>query len=73
MLKQQNIHGSKEILCVMSSLTTCDPGDIFQTVDELTSLSIRADIISLSAEVYIYKEICSRTKGIIIFLKSRYV
>ncbi|KAJ3120754.1 hypothetical protein HK098_004263 [Nowakowskiella sp. JEL0407] len=56
-------HGSREILVIWASLTTCDPGNIFETLDRLKKENIRVSIISLSAEVKICKQIANDTKG----------
>ena len=57
-------HSSREILLIMGSLTTCDPSDIFSTINECKKLKIRCSVIALSAEVYICKKICSELEGI---------
>lgn len=44
-------------------MTTCDPGDIYETIDLLVQENIKVSIISLSAEVYICKAIAEKTGG----------
>lgn len=56
-------HGSREILIIMGSLTTCDPGDIYDTIDSLVSENIRVSVVGLAAEVQICKLMCKKTKG----------
>ncbi|CAG8789587.1 42522_t:CDS:2 [Gigaspora margarita] len=56
-------HGSREILIIMGSLTSCDPGDINETIDNLVSENIRVSIVGLAAEVQICKLMCKKTKG----------
>lgn len=56
-------HASREILVVLGSLTTCDPGDLFHVIDELKQENIRVSHISLSAEIYMCKLICKETLG----------
>lgn len=56
-------HASREILILYGSLTSCDPGDIFETIDELKKENIRCSIIGLSAEIKLCKTICSETNG----------
>jgi len=46
-------YGSKEILCVFSSLTNSDPGDIFQTINKLKDEHVCCNVISLSAAIYV--------------------
>ncbi|RIA95487.1 Ssl1-like-domain-containing protein [Glomus cerebriforme] len=57
-------HGSREILIIMGSLTTCDPGDIYDTIDSLVKENIRVSVVGLAAEVQICKHMCKKTKGI---------
>lgn len=47
----------------MSSLTTCDPGDIYTTLSECKKTKIRCSIIGLSAEVFICKKIAQELEG----------
>lgn len=56
-------YGSREIVCIMASLTTCDPSNIHDTVAELRRERVRCNVISLSAEVAIYKHLATRTRG----------
>ncbi|KAK3738646.1 hypothetical protein QZH41_010836 [Actinostola sp. cb2023] len=56
-------HSSKEVLIVFGSLTSCDPGDIGQTIQNVASQNIRCSIIGLAAEMKICKTICSQTQG----------
>ena len=52
------------MLIIMGSLTTCDPGDIFETIKECKKNKIRCSIIGLAAELHICKKICQETEGI---------
>ncbi|KAG1661244.1 General transcription factor IIH subunit 2 [Nymphon striatum] len=56
-------HSSREILIIFGSLTTCDPGDIEETIGDLKKNNIRCSIIGLAAELRICKHICHVTKG----------
>lgn len=62
-LKHMPNHTSKEVLVIMGSLTTCDPGDIFSVIQSLASYNIRSSVISLSAEVRVCKSLATETKG----------
>jgi transcription initiation factor TFIIH subunit 2 len=57
-------YGHRELLIVYNSLSTCDPGDIFQTIKEAKFHKIRISIICLVAEIFICKQICELTNGI---------
>ncbi len=52
------------MLLILGSLSTCDPGDIFETIAECKKLKLRTSIIGLAAEVHICKEISQETEGV---------
>ena len=56
-------NGCKEVLILMASLTSRDPGDVLSTIRRLQQDAIVCNIISLSAEVHICKQICRETEG----------
>lgn len=62
-LKNMPAHTSREVLVLYGSLTTCDPGDIQQTIKSLVENNIRVSIIGLAAEVRICREIAKKTGG----------
>jgi len=63
-LKHIKSHSSREVLIIMGSLTTCDPGDIFETIKECKKNKVRCSIIGLAAEIHICKKICAETEGV---------
>lgn len=62
-LKHMPNHTSKEVLIIMGSLTSCDPGDIHATIQSLATYNIRCSVIGLSAEVKVCKTLVTETKG----------
>uniref|UniRef100_A0A673JAI0 General transcription factor IIH, polypeptide 2 n=1 Tax=Sinocyclocheilus rhinocerous TaxID=307959 RepID=A0A673JAI0_9TELE len=56
-------HTSKEILVVFSSLTTCDPANIYELIKTLNGLKIRVSVIGLSAEVRVCTILTRETGG----------
>ncbi|PWN26829.1 TFIIH basal transcription factor complex, subunit SSL1, partial [Jaminaea rosea] len=54
---------SREVLLLSGSLTSCDPGNIHQTVAALKAAGIRVDLIHLSAEMKILRDIAQETGG----------
>lgn len=56
-------HGSKEIVVLMASLTTCDQGDIFETIEKLAKEKICTSVVELCAEVYVAKAASTKTGG----------
>lgn len=47
----------------MGSLTTCDPGDIMTTIQSCKDANLRCSVISLAAEVRVYKKLAKDTDG----------
>lgn len=62
-LKHMPGHTSREILIILSSLTTCDPGNIYELIKTLNSLKIRVSVIGLSAEVRVCTILTRDTGG----------
>ncbi|TRM69950.1 TFIIH basal transcription factor complex subunit SSL1 [Schizophyllum amplum] len=56
-------HSSREIVLIFGSLTTCDPGDIHDTLDTCVRQKIRVSVVALAAEMKICREFCDRTGG----------
>lgn len=56
-------HSSREIVVVFGSLTTCDPGNIHDTLDECVKDRIRISIVALAAEMKICRDLCEKTGG----------
>lgn len=47
----------------MGSLTSCDPGDIYDTIGSYRQDGIRTSVIGLAAEVHVCKVLCRETGG----------
>uniref|UniRef100_A0A8C2Q613 General transcription factor IIH subunit n=1 Tax=Cyprinus carpio TaxID=7962 RepID=A0A8C2Q613_CYPCA len=62
-LKHMPAHTSKEILVIFSSLTTCDPANIYELIKTLNALKIRVSVIGLSAEVRVCTILTRETGG----------
>ncbi|GAB2272010.1 General transcription factor IIH subunit 2 [Dionaea muscipula] len=62
-LSQIPSYGHREALIIYSALSTCDPGDIMETIQKCKSSKIRCSIVGLAAEVFICKHICQETGG----------
>lgn len=56
-------HTSREILIILSSLTTCDPANIYELIKTLKSLKVRVSVIGLSAEVRVCTVLTRETSG----------
>ncbi|BGP42588.1 hypothetical protein JCM10450v2_006694 [Rhodotorula kratochvilovae] len=57
-------HGSREVIIILGSLTTCDPTNIHQTILDTEKERIRVNIIGLSADMKICRDIAEQTKGV---------
>ncbi|CAA6666438.1 unnamed protein product [Spirodela intermedia] len=62
-LTQVPSYGHREILILYSALTTCDPGNIMETIENCKKAKIRCSVVGLSAEIYICKHLCAETGG----------
>lgn len=62
---------SREIFFLQASLSTCDPHDIFETIEKLKKENILVSFISLSAEMYICKKTSEITNGSYFVAKSK--
>ena len=56
-------YGHREVLILYSALSTCDPGDIMETIQKCKKSKIRCSVIGLSAEMFICKHLCQETGG----------
>ncbi|GAV62068.1 Ssl1 domain-containing protein/C1_4 domain-containing protein [Cephalotus follicularis] len=63
-LTQIPSYGHREVLILYSALSTCDPGDIMETVQNCKKSKIRCSVIGLSAEMFICKHLCQETGGL---------
>ena len=46
-------YAKKEILVIFTSITNCDPSNIFETFEKLKAREIKCSVISLSAGIYV--------------------
>jgi len=56
-------HSSREILILFGSLTTCDPGNIHDTLDICVQNKMRISVVALAAEMKICRDLCDKTGG----------
>ncbi|XP_074851504.1 general transcription factor IIH subunit 2 isoform X2 [Carettochelys insculpta] len=62
-LKHMPGHTSREVLIIFSSLTTCDPSNIYDLIKCLKAVKIRVSVIGLSAEVRVCTVLARETGG----------
>ncbi|KAI9442361.1 Ssl1-domain-containing protein [Lactarius indigo] len=56
-------HSSREMLVIFGSLTTVDPGNIYETLSSCVKDRIRISLVALAAETKICRELCDKTGG----------
>lgn len=56
-------YGNREILFIHGALSTCDPGDVFETLKHLKKHRVRVSFVSVSAELFVAKTIATETGG----------
>ncbi|KAL8138853.1 hypothetical protein V2J09_004854, partial [Rumex salicifolius] len=56
-------YGHREVLIIYSALSTCDPGDIMDTIQKCKMSKVRCSVVGLAAEMFICKHICQETGG----------
>jgi len=56
-------YAKKEILVIFSSITNCDPSNIFDTYNKLNARDIKCSVISLSAAIHILQKLATTTNG----------
>jgi len=62
-LKHVPDYGYRELLIVYSSLSSCDPGDVLDTIQECKKNKLRVSVICVAAEVRICKMVTEETGG----------
>ncbi|GLJ40996.1 hypothetical protein SUGI_0848700 [Cryptomeria japonica] len=63
-LTQIPSYGHREVLILYSALSTCDPGDVMDTIRKCKDAKMRCSVVGLSAEIYICKHLCEETGGV---------
>ncbi|KAL1413917.1 hypothetical protein MTO96_007966 [Rhipicephalus appendiculatus] len=58
------VHTSREVLVIMGSLTTCDPGNILTTIETMRKCNIRCSVVGLAAEVHVCCKLTKTTGGV---------
>ncbi|PHT32092.1 hypothetical protein CQW23_28429 [Capsicum baccatum] len=63
LLNQIPSYGHLDVLILYSALSTCDLGDILETIQKCKASKLRCSVIGLFAELYICKHLCQETSG----------
>ncbi len=61
----------KEVLVIFSSITNCDPGNIFDTFTKMVERKVQANVISLSAGIFMLQKMCEVTGGEFMLSKNQ--
>ncbi|KAH7960073.1 hypothetical protein HPB49_016743 [Dermacentor silvarum] len=62
-LRHLPVHTSREVLVILGSLTTCDPGNIHATIETMRRCNIRCSVVGLAAEVHVCCKLTKTTGG----------
>lgn len=62
-LKNIPPYGHREVVCLLASLSTCDPGDVMRSIDNAVDNNLRVSVVGLAAEVHIFRMISQKTGG----------
>jgi len=63
LLEEAQLEWSSEIVVIHNSLSSCDPGNVWKSIEDTATKSIKVSVISLCAEVFLMKEATRRTQG----------
>jgi len=63
MLTAVGEHSNKEIIFIVGALSTVDPESPENTIQKVVTAGIRCSIVSLSAEVHLWRKLAERTSG----------
>lgn len=58
-------HISREIIFLFGSLYTCDPSDIFKSIERASTEKCRINVVGIDARVKICEELTASTNGIL--------
>lgn len=56
-------YGNREVLVILAALSTCDPGNIMETIAEAKAASVRVSVVGLAAEVHVCRVAATQTNG----------
>lgn len=62
-LRSMPAHTSREVLVLIASLTTCDPGNINDIIQDVSKDKIRCSVIGLAAELRVLRHLAVETGG----------
>ena len=62
-LKHIPPYGHREVLFIVASLSTCDPGDVFRQIEDAARNRLRVSAVGLAAEVHVFRSMCEKTGG----------
>jgi transcription initiation factor TFIIH subunit 2 len=62
-LRHVPAHATREIVCVWSALTSCDPGDLEAEMHETQRAGVRCSLVHLGAAVYVLQRLARLTGG----------
>ena len=62
-LAQLPLYGSREVMFVVSALSTCDPGNVHAAIAAAKSAKVRVSVVSVAAEMHVCRRMAEETGG----------
>ena len=62
-LAQLPLYGSREVMFVVSALSTCDPGNVHTAIAAAKGAKIRVSVVSVAAEMHLCRRMTEETGG----------
>lgn len=62
-LKSIPSYGSREVLYIMSSLATCDPGNVWTEIQATKAAKVRVSVVAVAAELHVARRLSEETGG----------
>ena len=57
------VSGTREVLFVVSALSSCDPGNVHTAIAAAKSANVRVSVVSVAAELHICRRMTEETGG----------
>jgi transcription initiation factor TFIIH subunit 2 len=62
-LKSIPSYGSREVLYIVSSLSTCDPGNVWTEIAATKAAKVRVSVVAVAAELHVSRRLTEETGG----------
>jgi len=62
-LKSIPAYGSREVLYILSALSTCDPGNVWMEIAAAKAAKVRVSVVAVAAEMHVSRRMAEETGG----------